>query len=72
MEGEILREKCLKGIHISRAIAPLNVPETSGYQKYRYFDPYIFISDVENSHTDKKPKHLGILQFITKRDLLIC
>lgn len=47
--------KCLKGIHISRAIAPLNVPETSGYQKYRYFDPYIFIIDVENSHTDKNP-----------------
>lgn len=40
-------------------VTQLDVPETSGYQKYRYFDPYIFIIDVENSHTDKKTQTFG-------------
>lgn len=35
-------------------IIQLDVPETSGYQKYNYYTPHMFIINVENSHTDRK------------------
>lgn len=35
-------------------ITQLDVPETSGYQAYNYYEPHMFIIDVENSHAEKQ------------------
>lgn len=35
-------------------IIQLDVPETSGYQKYNYYEPHMFIIDVENNHVNKQ------------------
>lgn len=35
-------------------ITQIDVPETSGYQTYNYYKPYMFIINVENGHVDKQ------------------
>lgn len=35
-------------------VTQLDVPETSGYQMYNYYEPHMFIINVENGHVDKQ------------------
>lgn len=39
-------------IHITQ----LDVPETSGYQRYNYYEPHLFIINVENNHADRQSR----------------
>ncbi len=35
-------------------VTQLEISETSGYQKYNYYEPHQFVIDVENGHADRK------------------